>query len=347
MGADIAGTAAESALSTNTTGSRNVAIGNSALGKNTTASGNTAIGYQAGYNNTGSGNTAIGSTALYTNTTAVNNTAVGFQAAYYNTTGTVTALGVNALLFNNTGSSNTAVGQDALFANTTGSYGTAVGFEALKATTTATDNTAIGYQAGYQATGAGNTLLGRSSGYTLTSGIQNTFVGYGARGSSASASTQIVIGYDVVGQGDSNVTLGSSTGKIYNAFTVNATWTQTSDERLKTNIQSDTLGLSFINRLKPIKYTWKPSNEIDQSLPYYKEVNERNTTTVMHGLGAQQVKAALDAEGVTTFAGWDEGPDGVQAISREMFITPLINAVNELTAQIEQLKAEIAALKGA
>ena len=81
-------------------------------------------------------------------------------------------------------------------------------------------------------------------------------------------------------------------------------------------------------------------------MPQYGEVNTRNITTVMHGLIAQEVKAALDAEGVTTFAGWDEGPDGVQAVSREMFITPLIKAVQELTAQVESLKAEVAALKG-
>ena len=104
--------------------------------------------------------------------------------------------------------------------------------------------------------------------------------------------------------------------------------------------------MSFINRLRTVKFNWKPSNEIDQSLPYYKETNERDTQTVIHGLIAQEVKAALDAEGVNTFAGWDVGPDTIQAISREMFISPLIKAIQELTAQIETLKAEVAILKG-
>ena len=66
----------------------------------------------------------------------------------------------------------------------------------------------------------------------------------------------------------------------------------------------------------------------------------------MHGLIAQEVKAALDAEGVTTFAGWDVGPDTIQAISREMFVSPLIKAIQELSAQVTALQAEVNTLKG-
>ena len=106
----------------------------------------------------------------------------------------------------------------------------------------------------------------------------------------------------------------------------------------KKNITPDTLGLSFINRLETVKYNWKPSNEVDKSLPYYAEENTRDTTTVMHGLVAQQVKEALEAEGVDTFSGWVEGVDGIQGVSREMFISPLIKAIQELTARIEELE---------
>jgi hypothetical protein len=107
------------------------------------------------------------------------------------------------------------------------------------------------------------------------------------------------------------------------------------------------LGLSFINRLNPIKFTWKAQNELPTDHPYYNEVNSKDTTTVIHGFVAQEVKAALDAEGCTTFNGWDQGQDGIQAISREMFISPLVKAVQELSAQVQALQAEIATLKGA
>ena len=53
----------------------------------------------------------------------------------------------------------------------------------------------------------------------------------------------------------------------------------------------------------------------------------------------------MDSVGNTTFNGWEEGQDG-QAVSREMFITPLIKAVQELSAEVTTLKSEIAALKG-
>ena len=65
----------------------------------------------------------------------------------------------------------------------------------------------------------------------------------------------------------------------------------------------------------------------------------------MHGLVAQQVKTALDAEGVDTFAGWAEGLDGIQTISREMFISPLIKAVKELSAKVDALETENTAIK--
>jgi len=217
--------------------------------------------------------------------------------------------------------------------------------------TGASSNVVIGYQAANNMTTAtGNTLVGTQAGYDtvpITTGSSNTIIGAYCRPSIATATNQIVLGYNVTGQADSNVTIGTLSGKIYNAFTSNATWTQTSDGRLKTNVQDDSLGLSFINRLRPVKFNWKPSNEVDPSLPQYNETNLRNTSAVIHGLIAQEVKAALDAEGVSTFAGWDVGSDGVQAISREMFISPLIKAIQELTAQVETLKSEIATLKGA
>ena len=157
---------------------------------------------------------------------------------------------------------------------------------------------------------------------------------------------EFVIGAGVTGSGGSTITIGSGAGKISNTFTSNATWSQSSDERLKTDIKSDSLGLSFINRLNPVTFKWKPSNEIDKSLPYYKETNEKDTSTTMHGLVAQEVKTALDAESCTTFAGWGEGLDGVQTISREMFVSPLIKAIQELSAKVTSLEAEVTKLKG-
>ena len=53
----------------------------------------------------------------------------------------------------------------------------------------------------------------------------------------------------------------------------------------------------------------------------------------------------MDKHNVTDFAGWHETPDGTQGVSYEMFVIPLIKAVQELSAEVESLKAQLA--KGA
>ena len=57
---------------------------------------------------------------------------------------------------------------------------------------------------------------------------------------------------------------------------------------------------------------------------------------------AQDVKAALDKAGVNTFAGWSVDPEkGIQQISEEMFVYPLIKAIQELSLQVEELKNKL------
>lgn len=358
-----------SAMEVNVTGAGNVAVGYQALDKNKTNS-LVAVGYQALYENTtGTGNTAVGYQALTANVTGIQSTAVGYQAlaSYSGTDGTNTAIGYLAMTDLTTtgyqsvavgglamqhftsGYNNTAVGFQALATGTSHIWNTALGYHTLAALTTGTENTAVGAQAlANVTTGICNTSVGMYSGLqttAITTGSYNTMIGAYTHTSAAGSQYQIVLGYDVAGQGDNYVTIGKNGALIYNHYDTNATWTQTSDERLKTNIKNDSLGLSFINRLRPVTFNWKPSNEIDKSLSYYKEKNERDTKTVIHGLIAQEVKAALDAEGVSTFAGWDEGSDGIQAISREMFVSPLIKAIQEQQSQIEQSNLEIRNLK--
>ena len=73
-----------------------------------------------------------------------------------------------------------------------------------------------------------------------------------------------------------------------------------------------------------------------------------DTDVVMHGFIAQEVKEVLDkhsSERDSNFSGWKEGEDGMQHTSREMFVIPLIKAVQELSAQVNTLKQEIKELK--
>ncbi len=116
-------------------------------------------------------------------------------------------------------------------------------------------------------------------------------------------------------------------------------------------------GLDFINDLRPVKYNWKPNDELDATDPELAHlrqededgniINNMNTTATMHGFIAQEVKAALDTVGVSDFSGWSKDEYEVQQISREMFVIPLIKAIQELSAKNDALEARIATLEGA
>jgi hypothetical protein len=68
----------------------------------------------------------------------------------------------------------------------------------------------------------------------------------------------------------------------------------------------------------------------------------------MYGLIAQEVKQALADNNITDFGGWDiEESSGIQAISQEMFIHPLIKAVQEQQTIIDDLKTRIETLENA
>ena len=79
----------------------------------------------------------------------------------------------------------------------------------------------------------------------------------------------------------------------------------------------------------------------------YHKKNQKNLDYVSHGFIAQEVKEAIDKHGDTTFGGWhtDEVDNETQRVKKNMFIMPLIKAVQELTDQNKELKAEIELLK--
>ena len=62
---------------------------------------------------------------------------------------------------------------------------------------------------------------------------------------------------------------------------------------------------------------------------------------------AQDVKAALDKHSITNFGGWNEIEHGIQTVSQEMFVHPLIKAVQELTIKLEAAEARIKTLEDA
>jgi len=299
------------ALTANTTGALNTVVGVAALDANTVGVRNNAFGNNAlGANTTGTDNVAIGAGALDAATTAVENVAIGTDALGANTIGTF----------------NVAIGDDALLALTTATSCIAIGRDALVAVTTGVDNTAIGDQAGSTiTTGDGNTLLGNKAHAGSATAIDRIVLAAGA----GSKSDEITA--------DVAVFIGNNARTVRMDYGTDQTWDAPSDVRMKNLQRESPLGLAFILNLRPVEFKWKAPAE------WPKEWNvgpnaTMDTVSPILGMFAQDVKAALDKAGNPVFGGWSVLPSGQQQLGESAFVYPLIKAVQELAAQVAELK---------
>ena len=119
-----------------------------------------------------------------------------------------------------------------------------------------------------------------------------------------------------------------------------------SDGRFKDNQRRLPLGLSFLKRLTPTEYTNIYPSWIDEDPANPNDDTKKLEWSIGHrlrsGLIAQEVKQALEDEGVGDYAMWaladPDDPDSFQALSYHEFIAPLINAVQELDARLQTLE---------
>ena len=223
-----------------------------------------------------------------------------------------------------------------------------MGKNALDAVTSGDENIALGNEAGgAHTTGVDCIYIGESCGGSNTTGSYKTLIGCNANTNGNTDGHEIVIGYNLTGGGQNKVRLGTAGAYIENDYANNANWAHSSDERLKDNIQTDNLGLDFINELRTVTYNWKASDKVDTSLPGYIDADTTNfdklckdTSVTMNGLIAQEVKAALDKVGAdaSKYAVWSTDDDGIQRISESSFVMPLIKAVQELSAKVKALE---------
>ena len=197
-------------------------------------------------------------------------------------------------------------------------------------------------------TGSRNTAIGRSAGATTTTGNFNTFLGYDAKGTSAATGSAVAIGYTVSGA-SGYTTLGQGTSDI-RALHGNVTWATVSDERYKKDIEHSTVGLNFVNDLKPRTFNYRNKGDLPTTFAAYeKDSTEtyKNSET-NHGFIAQEVKEAIDAHPDIKdgFKMWDSRDDGSQEVSEAAVIPVLVKAIQELSTKVEELQTEIKTLKG-
>ena len=120
-------------------------------------------------------------------------------------------------------------------------------------------------------------------------------------------------------QVDNQIPVGTASKRWTVVYAVNGT-IQTSDARMKHDVTDTNLGLDFINKLRPVNYTY---NDI---------------SGVRQGLIAQEVLSALGTASSSFGGAIDLDPNsGMYGLNYAYFVTPLIKSVQELNLNLESI----------
>ena len=278
---------------------------------------NTKFGTNVGQQCTGRQNSFFGYEAGLNSTTCTNNTFVGCKAGFDNTTGKDnTFIGAFAGQYSTIGTNNTFLGNCSGQKITTGQGNTFIGAWAGNSNTEGQDNTFVGLAAGFNSTGSGNVFIGSHAGIN-ESGSNKLYIANGKEPN------------NVLIYGDfSNVKVGIGTTNPSCTLDVNGTikgksTVTPSDARLKKDIKNIKNALDNITHLRGITFRWKD--------------NEEDTGEHL-GVIAQEVESVFP-EVVST------DDKGYKSVDYSKLTAPLIEAVKELKAENEALKARIEALE--
>ena len=339
----------------------------------TDAENNSLYGYKAGEDLTsGDKNVAIGRSALAAQSTGSESVAVGYKALEATNVGEQAAVGHEALVNQSGGDGrNVALGYKAGHSATTAKENIYIGYQAGKntgGTDTGYRNVAIGYYAqggGTTVTGNHNVGCGNGTWEDLTSGNGNTAFGSAAGSEVSTGDYNVLIGHlagvngspagkidtedGIVCLGDNNVT------NFYCADTS----ISSSDERDKADITDFTPGLGWIKALRPVTYRWDKRDwyytESDSSTgkitrtPITKDGSKKKNKQHV-GFVAQEVLAVEQANGfaadkdnmLTVHLNEDDTAYGMKY---ERLVPILVNAIKELSTEIDTLKTKVATLE--
>jgi hypothetical protein len=192
---------------------------------------------------------------------------------------------------------------------------------------TGTAGTAITFTQAMTLDSGGNLLVGKTSSSGTTIGSELRADGSVWAGMSASTNATSTLNVYSTGASAYRFYVGMG-GTIYATSIV---ITAISDQRLKENVRDIDTGLSAIMELKPRRFDWKDGKGQDK----------KNVA----GFIAQEFETVFPECVSTSMA----GADGIEYknINHETLIPTLVKAMQELSAQVTELKAEVAKLKGA
>lgn len=233
-------------------------------------------------------------------------------------------IGIGGLALSNAGNSATnlvAIGFGALQACSSGSNSVAIGSNALNVASTATQNVAVGVSALLAVTGSNNTALGYLAGSNLSTGSGGVYIGEGTQAGSTGAVSEIVVGSGITGKGSNTAFIGGSSG-AYNGANA-STWSTTSDERIKENINPLVSCLAAICALRPVSFTYKIGKTSDV------------------GFIAQEYTKVFPEQIRKRIASPDEldlAPEGELLVIQQNLVPYLVMAIQELYERLLKLE---------
>jgi hypothetical protein len=233
--------------------------------------------------------------------------------------------GLNAGCCHTTGFSNNFFGQNAGRCHTTAFRNNFIGAYAGRTTTTGRYNIFIGGVAGLDNTsGDCNNFFGIRAGVFNTTGANNL-----AFGRYSATSIFNPSGFFNLTTASNRIFMGNSN---HTCAQIQIGWTTVSDIRDKCVFGNVKHGKGFLKKLNPIEFAFKDRVSNDIADPLGK---------TRYGFSAQEV---LEAEGEHPVIVSTEDPTKLQ-MTNDYLIPVLVNAIKEMSDDIDELKTEIAILK--
>ncbi len=176
--------------------------------------------------------------------------------------------------------------------------------------------------------------MGRNAGFEVTSGGNNLLLGHDA-GRSSSPSGQLNTHNNIVCLGNNNIS------SLFCADTS----ISSSDSRDKTDITNFNIGLDWINALRPVTYRWDRRTWYGtEEQPFGTPDGSKKRQKLHIGFLAQE---ALEVEKANGYGSSNDDSlvvnltdDGMSyGMKYERLVPILVNAIKELSAEVQALKA--------
>ena len=176
-----------------------------------------------------------------------------------------------------------------------------------------------------------------SFGTGLTTGDTNTYMGYAIQPSAADVDCELVInarGNGTTGKGTRTGFIDVQSG-VYQGNN-SASWSTTSDRRIKKNIVDNTTGLDKINQIQVRNFEYRKVDEITDF--------EKPEAAVIRKEGVQVGAIAQEIETILPDLVKEEST-GVKTVDSSNLTWYLVNAIKELSETNKDLKSRIEALE--